>query len=143
MDQSVVDRRVDARFPAEAIARRATLRPGCLVVVVDWSAGGALVQAPKPLRPGSRVYLQIVTERRTFALAAHVLRCAVWALDPCEGVTYRGALKFEDRCEMFWEETTHRGSVVPAAAHPAGRPAEHDLPVQRAHRPLVRGRDAK
>lgn len=101
MDQPVTDRRVDARFPADTGPARATLRPGCLVVVIDWSAGGALVEAAKPLRPGSRVHLQVVLERRTLALAAHVLRCAVWALDPAEGVTYRGALKFEDRCELL------------------------------------------
>ena len=98
-----MDRRVDARFPAETVAARATLRPGCVSAVIDWSAGGALVQAARPLRPGSRVHLQVVLECRTLALAAHVLRCAVWSLDPNEGVTYRGALRFEDRCEAFWE----------------------------------------
>jgi hypothetical protein len=40
---------------------------------------------------------------RTFVLVARVLRCAVSSLDPHHGVTYRGALKFEERCEQFWE----------------------------------------
>lgn len=114
MDQPVVDRRVDARFPADRVIARATLRPGCVVVVIDWSAGGALVQAARPLRPGSRVHLQIVVERRTLGLAAQVLRCAVWSLDPNDGVTYRGALKFEDRCEAFWEPA-ERPRCRPAA----------------------------
>ena len=104
MDQPLTDRRTDARFPPPARgATRATLRPGCPVVLVDFSAGGALVEASRPLRPGARVHLQLVTEGRTCVLTARVLRCAVWSLDPQHGVTYRGALKFEDRYERFWE----------------------------------------
>ena len=127
MDQPLTDRRIDARFPPPARgATRATLRPGCPVVLVDFSAGGALVEASRPLRPGARVHLQLVTAARTFALAAHVLRCAVWSLDPYDGVTYRGALMFEDRCERFWESATHAGSAIASLAKPgddlAGQP---------------------
>lgn len=104
MDQSLIDRRVDARFPlSAACAARATLRPGCAVALVNLSAAGALLQGCRPFRPGARVHLQLVTSARTFVLAAHVLRCAVWALDEIEGATYRGALRFEQRCESFWE----------------------------------------
>lgn len=117
MDQPVADRRADARFPPQRPdATRATLRPGCAVLLVDLSAGGALVQALRPLRPGARVLLQLVTEERTFSLAAHVLRCAVWSLDAHDGATYRGALKFEQRCEWFWEPETRPGSVIPSRA---------------------------
>ena len=104
MDQPLTDRRLDARFPPPRRgATRATLRPGCPVRLVDLSAGGALVEAARPLRPGAHVHLQLVTGARTFALAARVLRCAVWSLDPYDGVTYRGALMFEERCEQFWD----------------------------------------
>lgn len=106
MDQPLTDRRIDARFPPRRGATRATLRPGCIVLLVDLSAGGALVEAPRPLRPGARVHLQLITGTRTFALAARVLRCAVWSLEPYNGVTYRGALEFEERCEVFWETGT-------------------------------------
>ena len=77
MDQPLTDRRVDARFalPRTTITR-ATLRPGCAVRVVNLSAGGALVQADQPIRPGARVHVQIVTTVRAFALVARVLRCA-------------------------------------------------------------------
>ena len=116
MDQPLTDRRIDARFPPPRHgATRATLRPGCIVLLVDLSAGGALVEASRPLRPGARVHLQLVTEGRTFALAARVLRCAVWSLEPYDGVTYRGALKFEERCEVFWEAETPAGSATPEA----------------------------
>jgi hypothetical protein len=60
------------------------------------------------------VHLQLVTPGRTFALSACVLRCAVWSLDPFEGVTYRGALMFEERCELFWEIETPAGPAIPA-----------------------------
>jgi hypothetical protein len=104
VDQSLIDRRVDARFPPPPDhAARATLRPGCLVVLVNVSAGGALLQGVRPFRPGARVHLQLVTTVRTLVLAAHVLRSTVWALDDIEGATYRGALRFEQRCESFWE----------------------------------------
>ena len=102
MDEPIVERRTDARFPADCVPARATLRPGWVVLVIDWSAGGALVQAARPLRPGSRVHLKVTMERHTLAIAAHVVRCAVWALGD-DGVTYRGALKFEERCESLWD----------------------------------------
>jgi hypothetical protein len=97
-----VERRGDARYaPPLLHATRATLRPGCPVVIVNVSAGGALLEAVRPLRPGARVHLQLVTQVRTFVVAAHVLRCAVWALDGVDGPRYRGALRFEQRCEPF------------------------------------------
>jgi hypothetical protein len=109
VEQPVADRRVDARFPPPPAGQtRATLRPGCIVFLVDLSAGGALVQAFRPLRPGARVHLQVVAEARTFALSGHVLRCAVWSLDPVDGVIYRGALQFEHRCEWIWDADVAR-----------------------------------
>jgi len=114
VDQPLTDRRADARFPPPRRgATRATLRPGCTVLLVDLSAGGALVEASRPLRPGARVHLQLVMEARTFAMVARVVRCAVWSLAPYDGVIYRGALMFEDRCEDFWESRRHAGSAVP------------------------------
>ena len=107
---------------------RVTLRPGCPVVLVDLSTGGALVQGDRPLRPGARVHLQLVTEVRTFVLAARVLRCAVWSLDPHDGVIYRGALKFEERCELF---TCHPPTMPEAGRRgrrAAGRRSEGTCP---------------
>jgi hypothetical protein len=100
MDAALTERRRDARVRhAWLRGVRGTLRPGCHVALVDLSAGGALVQAGRPLRPGARVHLQLTTGARSTAVAAHVLRCAVWALDPTGGVTYQGALRFEHRCD--------------------------------------------
>ena len=117
MDQPVRDRRLDTRFAwAQAGVSRATLRPGCSVRIVNLSAGGALVQAGRPLRPGARVHVQLVTAVRSFALVARVLRCAVWMLDPHDGATYHGALQFEERCELLWEPKTLPGSTLPVTS---------------------------
>jgi hypothetical protein len=114
MDQSLTDRRSDARFALpQASITRATLRPGCAVHVVDLSAGGALVQAGQPLRPGARVHFQLVTTVRAFGLVARILRCAVWTLDAEAGAIYRGALQFEDRFDYVWEPDPPHGTVVP------------------------------
>ncbi len=116
MGQLIKDRRGDPRYSwsAEDISQ-ATLRPGCVVHVVDLSAGGALVQGTRPLRPGARLHFHLVLRQRSFGLLAQVLRCAVWTLDSREGVTYRGALQFEERCELFWETGTQIGSPFPAS----------------------------
>lgn len=105
MDQSLIDRRGDVRRPWAAPGSRATLRPGRVVSLVDLSAGGALVEGDRPLRPGGRVQLHLVTAAGTFLLYAHVLRCAVWALDDRTGAIYRGALRFEPRAEHVWRQT--------------------------------------
>lgn len=104
MGQLVKDRRRDPRYawPREEISQ-ATLRPGCVVSVVDLSACGALVQSSRPLRPGARLHFHLVLRQRRFGLIARVLRCAVWTIDSPEGVAYRGALQFEEPCELFWE----------------------------------------
>lgn len=130
MDQQVIDRRVETRFllPAQANAR-ATLRPGCSVNLVDLSAGGALVEAQRPLRPGARVHLQVATRERTFSIAAHVTRCMVWSLDPLDGVRYRGALRFEHRIDWNWHDPERLGATLPESARPTGRSLGHLLPV--------------
>jgi hypothetical protein len=81
------------------------LRPGRAVLLVNLSAGGALVESQRPLRPGSRVHLQLITAERSLGLAARVLRCAVAAI-AAAGVRYHGALAFEERCETLWERCT-------------------------------------
>ena len=103
MDKQVKERRRDSRFSQRVIAvMRAVLRPGRAVSLVNLSAGGALVESQRPLRPGSNVHLQLVADDRTIGLPARVLRCAVATID-AEGVQYRGALMFHERCEALWE----------------------------------------
>jgi PilZ domain len=104
VDQSLIDRRRDPRFPPALLHPvRATLRPGCMVAIVNLSVTGALLEAARPLRPGARVHLQLITELRTLILPALVLRCVVWSLRDASGVKYRGALRFEQRSDWFGE----------------------------------------
>ena len=108
------ERRRDARFRGEALGSvRGTVRPGHAATVVDLSRGGALIEVGRPLRPGASVHLQFQRGTRRFVLRAHVLRCAVWALGGEEGVVYRGALRFETRCDHLWE----RGTLASRPAH--------------------------
>jgi hypothetical protein len=129
VDHALIDRRIDIRFAVSSVTvSRATLRPGCAVRVVDLSAGGALVQAAQPLRPGARVHLQLVTTTRVFGLVAAVLRCAVWTLHAELGATYCGALQFEERWDAVWEVSTLDGSQMPGFTRPSASPDGHELP---------------
>lgn len=135
MDTEVIDRRVDARFePPPQAEARATLRPGCRIALIDVSAGGTLIEAPRPLRPGASVHLQVTTAGRRLAIGAHVLRCAVWALDPLDGVTYRGALKFEHRIEWWWAEPTRCVQDLPEHIGPIAPDGGNRLPENRGSR---------
>ncbi|CAN5880407.1 hypothetical protein BH24ACI5_BH24ACI5_01650 [soil metagenome] len=140
MDATGTDRRVHARFePAARADARATLRPGCAIALVDVSAGGALVEGPRPMRPGAKVHLQVTTASRQFAIAAQVLRCAVWSLDPLTGVTYRGALQFEQRVEWAWAESGRHAAAMPEQLRPTPAKAGKQLPQnQRVHHPAAR-----
>ena len=104
MDRAVEERRTEPRLAAAALQiERATLRPGCLVAVLDLSATGAQVQSERPLRPGSRIHVRIAARGGALAVAADVVRCSVWILQ-ADTVIYRGALRFEQACSAFWEE---------------------------------------
>jgi hypothetical protein len=105
MDSALIDRRREPRQPAKALEiERATLRPGCLVAVLDVSANGAQVQSERPLRPGGRrVHVRVAARNWTFAVAADVVRCSVWIVQ-ADAVIYRGALRFEEACAAaVWE----------------------------------------
>ena len=129
MDRPLVDRRLDERFGQPAIAgAQAILRPGYAVSLIDLSAGGALIEGPRPLRPGMRVHVQIVTSARRFGLTAHVVRCAVAALDSSAGVRYRGALRFDERCDAIWEDGTLDGYLFPERRPIASQSTGHALP---------------
>jgi hypothetical protein len=129
VDHVVGERRADARAGVSATSVRATLRPGNSVEIVDLSRRGALVQCARPMRPGGRVHLQVVTPDRTVTVAARVLRCSVWALHPTEGARYRGALHFDDPCELFGEHDSRHEAVLPGPT--TARPGRqgHALPA--------------
>jgi hypothetical protein len=104
MEGPLRERRAHERAEAEwARTARATLRPGHPILIVNISRGGALVDGSRQMRPGTRVLLQIVTPQASVGLSAYVLRCGVRSLCPHEGITYRGALRFDERRDWTTE----------------------------------------
>ena len=104
MDRPVrVERRRKSRVQAPARQEvTATLRPGTPVSLSNVSPDGALVRSFRPLRPGSRVALQVLCGERRLSVSATVVRCTVAALHPLDGVSYAGALQFDHEIDWRW-----------------------------------------
>ena len=144
MDRPLVDRRVDERFGQPAIAgTQAILRPGYSVALIDLSAGGALIEGPRPLRPGMRVHVQLVSGTHRFGITAHVLRCSVASLDSDAGVRYRGALRFDERCEAIWEANTLDGYLFPEGQRTIRHVVGQTIPGRRPSAPDRSDSDAE
>jgi hypothetical protein len=75
---------------------RAVLVPGQRIALVNISRGGALVDGSRPMRPGTRVMLQLTAPGAALGLSARVVRCLVRAV-AAEGIVYRAALRFDER----------------------------------------------
>jgi len=104
------------------------VRPGHRVRVVDVSAGGALLEAARPLRPGADVEVQFERADIRVRVSATVVRCGVTAIDPERGPTYRAAVSFNDAFEWVREDGTLGG---------------HGVPSEDVRRNLTNGRTAK
>lgn len=142
MTRQAADRRREHRVTGGVM--RARMRPGYRLIVIDLSACGALVEAGRPLRPGSYVEVQLETDAGRGTIAARVVRCAVAAIDAESGVTYRAALSFNDTCDWVREALTPEGHAVPcsAAGEASQAAGEGDrLPLARgeAEQTFVRG----
>lgn len=132
MSQQLTERRTHSRFGHPTITGvRAVLRPGHRVSVVNLSAGGALITGTRPLRPGSRVFLQLTIAGQTGGRASQVVRCAVAALDGSEGVKYRSAIRFDERWDSLWERCTLDGYRMPGTASRLEMVDGHALPDAR------------
>lgn len=92
---------------------RARMRPGYEVVLVDVSAGGALVETARRLLPGSFIELHLASAARAMSVRGRVIRCTVSRLRPAS-VWYRGAIKFDRELSWFHDHGT-TGYSVPAA----------------------------
>lgn len=108
------DRRRSARWepgPTEALSR-VRLRAGRELAVVNVSAGGALVEGPTRLLPGTHVEVHVTGAQGRMLVRARVVRCAVWTVT-ADVVTYRGALAFSAPLDLVpaeaaAEETSRR-----------------------------------
>jgi hypothetical protein len=113
----MIERRRDRRRGAASWGvEQVTLRPGTHVDVVDLSPAGVQIETGRQLRPGARVHVRIVMERCAVSIAAHVLRCTVSAIHPEQGVTYRGALRFDERCQQFADPVMPASNARPPRA---------------------------
>ena len=100
---STDDRRAHVRLAAADLPwiRVSRLRNGPAVALLNLSVGGALLEADVPLRPGSRLTLEIAGHAgEEPALAPmRVLRCEIAALDHVTA-RYRGACEFVRPLEL-------------------------------------------
>jgi hypothetical protein len=95
METALTERRRHPRVPMEATSwRELRLRTGDQLLIVDIAAGGALVESPRRLLPGTAVFAQLISPTALHAVRAVVVRCHVHALSGHEGLVYRGALAF-------------------------------------------------
>lgn len=115
--RSPTERRVDGRRRTIAEHGVLTTRivPGHKARLINVSAGGALLDTPARLLPGSTVEVCFATQRERIAVRGEVVRCGVARVGP---LIYRGAVRFERRLSLFdgWtleqqlpggEEATH------------------------------------
>lgn len=79
--------------------RTVRLRSAGAVSLVDLSAGGALIDADVPLRPGAVLSLEIVGRGIETVVPVHVLRCHVAAL-MADSARFRGACEFTQPLEL-------------------------------------------
>jgi len=96
----------------------ARVRPGHRVAVVDVSAGGALLEARQPLRPGAGIEVQFERSDERLRVPAMVVRCGVSALDPHRGPTYRAGVAFAEPFAWAREASTLYGQDVPVRRPP-------------------------
>ena len=83
--------------------------PGHRAQVVDVSAGGALIETPYRLLPGTSVELHVETSTRHTRVRGEVLRSAVVKVHP-QAVCYRGAIRFDRHLPWFVDEPGSRPS---------------------------------
>lgn len=103
-------RRTPRRIPAsDEPLSRVRLRGGREMAVLDVSDGGALIEGPTRLHPGTHVDVHVVTTDGRFLVRGRVLRAWVGYLDAAM-VRYRVALAFEQKVDT---------APIPQDAEPA------------------------
>jgi hypothetical protein len=129
MARPVTERRGFSRFAESSVRHlQAVLRPGHPISIVNLGGGGALVDGWRPLRPGSRVFLQLTIGDQSAGRSARVVRSTVASLTGTDGVRYRSALSFDEPWETLWEQCTLDGYLMPAAPSAAVGAAGQPLP---------------
>jgi hypothetical protein len=89
----------------------ARIRPGHAATVIDVSAGGALVETPRRLLPGSTVEIQVERTEDRLAVRGTVSRCGVSRIHSTI-VWYRGAIVFDSLLPWFPESNAEGYRVL-------------------------------
>jgi hypothetical protein len=105
------ERRRAQRSRANGLSAR--VRPGHRVHVLNVSAGGALLEAARPLRPGAGVEVQFERTHGRLRICGTIVRCSISALDPERGPSYAAAVAFNDSFDWVREDGTPGGYGVP------------------------------
>ncbi len=95
--RAVEERRQHVRrapLPADGIVS-ARVRAGSVAEVINVSPGGALVETPHRLLPGTLLDLRIDGLHRHSAVRAHVVHCALHAIGAGGQLRFRGGVLFE------------------------------------------------
>ena len=78
------------------------VRPGHHAMLINISAGGALIETGHRLLPGSNVDLVLERSQRRASVRGRVLRCTVVRLQSAS-ICYRGAIGFDRSLPWFVE----------------------------------------
>jgi hypothetical protein len=80
------------------------VRPGHGALIIDVSAGGALIETTYRLLPGTSVELHMERDTQNTRVRGQVLRCAVVKVRPT-AVCYRGAIRFDRHLPWFVDDS--------------------------------------
>lgn len=110
------ERRIYPRLQAGDVQwlRSIRVKNGPELMLVDISAGGALVSARVQMRPGANVTLQLASTGRAIDVPSEVLRCGIATLNG--PVLYRGALVFSQPIALDDLKRAHLQGTVDAVA---------------------------
>ncbi len=107
MESVVAERRRHQRLRCDQTTwRELRLRTGDALALLDIAPGGALVESRRRLLPGTLVVVLLAAPGEAVSLRAMVLRCSVCALDPHDGIVYRGGLSFLEDVELHQRSDT-------------------------------------
>jgi hypothetical protein len=139
------DRRAAHRvyFRGGVLPPSARIHPGRIVIVVDLSTQGALVEGVWRLRPGSRVDLQLEIVPQATTVRGRIERCYVACLSDPAGVRYRAAIRFERAVDFTPPEDLLEGYPVPRTEPVAVGIFGHPLPAAPVGRPGRQGGSRK
>jgi len=76
----------------------ARIVPGHHARLVDISSGGALMDTPLRMLPGTSVEVRLATRHQQIDIRGEVVRCMVTRVTP---LVYRGAVRFDRRLHLF------------------------------------------